>query len=94
MREASPNVDAIGGTLEVRFGDQVVRHELTIGGGHAGGQLGWVHVGLGAATSAEARVHWPDGTVGPWQAVGVDGFAVLDRDAPGPRAWQPGAPLP
>jgi hypothetical protein len=94
VREAGPNVDAIGGTLEVRFGDQVVRRELTIGGGHAGGQLGWIHVGLGAATSAEARVRWPDGSDGPWQAVEVDGFAVLDRDAGGPMAWQPGAPLP
>ena len=28
----------------------VTRRELTIGGGHIGGQLGWIHVGLGAAT--------------------------------------------
>ena len=26
------------------------RREITVGGGHAGGQLGWLHVGLGSAT--------------------------------------------
>ena len=40
--------------------------ELTIGGGHASGELGWVHFGLGDADAAEVRVRWPDGEVGPW----------------------------
>jgi len=88
------NGDAIGAVVEVRFGDQVLRREITIGGGHAGGQLGWIHAGLGGASSADVRVRWPDGTVGPWQSVGVDGFAFLDRGSATPEAWQPGTPLP
>ena len=34
-----PNRDAVGGWIELRCGDRVQRRELTIGGGHAGGQL-------------------------------------------------------
>ena len=30
-------------------GDRVMRREVTVGGGHAGGQLGWIHFGLGDA---------------------------------------------
>ena len=97
VRQAAPNVDAIGAVLEVRVGGpdgSVVRRELTIGGGHAGGQLGWVHVGLGDATSAELRVQWPDGTEGPWQSVPLDTFAIIDRDAAAVQPWTPGTPLP
>jgi hypothetical protein len=79
IQQPAPNVDAIGGWLEVRAGSTTWRRELTIGGGHAGGQLGWIHVGLGAATAVEVRVRWPDGEVGAWQPVAADGFVVLDR---------------
>jgi enediyne biosynthesis protein E4 len=84
----APNVDAIGGVLEVRSGATTWRRELTIGGGHAGGQLGWIHTGLGAATAVEVRIRWPDGTAGDWQPVTVDRFYVIDR-ATGIAAWQP-----
>lgn len=94
VRQPAPNVDAIGGWLEVRAGSTTWRRELTVGGGHASGQLGWLHVGLGAATSAEARVRWPDGAVGPWKAVAANSFVVLDRAAVAPSAWQPGSPFP
>jgi enediyne biosynthesis protein E4 len=91
VQQPAPNVDAIGAWLEVRAGTTTWRRELSVGGGHAGGQLGWIHIGLGGATSAEARVRWPDGTVGPWQPMGVDSFAILDRSA-GPQPWTPSAP--
>ena len=73
------NVDAIGGWLDVRVGDTVVRRELTIGGGHAGGQLGWIHVGLGPETRVEVRVRWPDGEIGPWMPVAADSFGIVRR---------------
>ncbi len=87
--QPAPNQHAVGGWIEVKRADgAVIRRELTVGGGHAGGQLGWWHFGLGAATETEVRVLWPDGTEGPWQKVAADGFYRLARDAE-PEAWQP-----
>ena len=60
------NRDAIGSWIEVKVGDRIQRREVTIGGGHGGGQLGWTHVGLGSADEAQVRVQWPDGEIGPW----------------------------
>ena len=75
----APNRDAIGAWIEVRVGDALQRRELTVGGGHVGGQLGWTHFGLGPASRAEVRVTWPDGEVGPWIGVDADQFAIIDR---------------
>jgi hypothetical protein len=86
--QTGPNRDAIGSWIQVRFGDRTVERELTIGGGHASGELGWVHVGLGEAGSAEVRIRWPDGEVGPWQEVAANAFVTIPRDGE-PTAWTP-----
>ncbi|HXZ16257.1 MAG TPA: CRTAC1 family protein [Roseiarcus sp.] len=86
--EDGPNRDAIGGWIEVRCGDKVERRELTIGGGHAGGQLTWTHFGLGEATEAEARVIWPDGEAGGWTKLQGDAFYLMKRGA-APERWTP-----
>jgi hypothetical protein len=91
LAQAAPNVDAIGAWVEVRTGDRVARRELTVGGGHAGGQLGWIHFGLGGASSADVRVVWPNGETGPWQHVGANGFFTLTRGTDGAHTWSPGA---
>jgi hypothetical protein len=90
--EPPPNVDAIGAWVEVRVGDRSTVREVTVGGGHAGGQLGWLHVGLGEASAAEVRVQWPDGETGPWMTVPANGFAIIERDASGAVPWDPGEP--
>jgi len=90
--QTGPNVDAIGAWIEVKIGDVTLRRELTIGGGHVSGQLGWTHFGLGSASSAQVRVRWPDGQTGPWMLVQADQFAYLDRGASSPRTWSPGKP--
>ncbi len=87
LRQVGPNRDAIGAWLELRVGDRVVAREITVGGGHAGGQLGWIHLGLGPADRAEVRVQWPDGTVGPWLSVRAGTHVILERDAPEPEPW-------
>jgi hypothetical protein len=92
VTEPGPNRDAIGGWLEVKMGDTVMRREITVGGGHVGGQLGWVHVGLGDAHEADVRVLWPGGVAGPWIRVGADAFVDLDRASGAARAWTPPAP--
>jgi hypothetical protein len=89
--QAGPNRDAIGSWIQVRFGDHTVERELTIGGGHASGELGWVHVGLGDADSAEVRIRWPDGEVGPWQEVAANRFVTIPRGGK-PTTWTPTEP--
>lgn len=80
VKQPAPNPDAIGGWLEVTLGDKVLRRELTIGGGHAGGQLGWWHFGLGDAAETTAAVIWPDGTRSEWTGLSANGFYVLERN--------------
>lgn len=87
--QPSPNVDAIGAWIEVRAGGVTSRRELVVGGGHAGGQLGWVHFGLGSAATAEIRVRWPDGEMGAWQSVDADGFVIVDRATGQVTRWTP-----
>jgi hypothetical protein len=87
--QPGPNRNAIGSWIEVRVGDRTNQRELTIGGGHAGGQLGWVHFGLGDADTAEVRVLWPDGQAGPWLELSANQFASIERGAAEPRPWTP-----
>jgi hypothetical protein len=91
LAQPGSNRDAIGAWIEVRVGDTVLHREVTSGGGHAGGQLGWIHFGLGPASEAQVRVRWPDGAVGPWIRVAADQFATIDRGATEPLPWQPPA---
>lgn len=94
LRQNSGNRDAIGAWLEVEAGGRVQRREILIGGGHASGALGSVHVGLGEATAARLRVLWPGAKPGdtaltsPWFDAAADGFYLLDRQR-GLVAWQP-----
>ncbi len=61
LRDAGGNTQAIGARVEVTSDAGQQWQELSIGGGHAGGQAGALHFGLGAAEHAEITVHWPDG---------------------------------
>ena len=80
LDQPAPNRDAIGSWIEIRCeGMPVMRREVTVGGGHAGGQVGWWHFGLGDIASAEVRVIWPDGVSGDWQPVDAGGFYILKR---------------
>jgi hypothetical protein len=88
LRQAAPNVDAIGAFLEVRCKDVVMRREITSGGGHASGKLGFWHFGLGGEAEADVRVIWPDGTEGEWQRVASNGFYVVERGK-APASWTP-----
>jgi enediyne biosynthesis protein E4 len=83
------NRDAIGAVIELRRGDRVERHEVTSGGGHVSGSVGWLHFGLGAADAADLRVVWPDGTEGDWMTLPAATFQILKPGLP-PEAWTPG----
>ena len=72
------NRDAIGAWIEVKNGERVLRREVLAGGGHASGQSGFWHFGLGTTAEAELRVIWPGGTVGDWQTLSADSFYSVE----------------
>lgn len=86
LEQDGANRDAIGARLEVRCDKVVLSREITVGGGHAGGQSGWHHFGLGGLTRSAVRVVWPDGETGDWQDVDTDRFYVVARGK-APVAW-------
>ena len=79
LHQDGVNRDAIGAFIEVKTGDHLQRRETTSGGGHASGQIGPWHFGLGTATEAEVRVIWPDGTTGEWQSLQADQIAEISN---------------
>lgn len=82
VRQEVPNTFAVGAWVEVR--DALGRHwsqEITVGGGHGGGDAGPLHFGLGTSVAAEVRVHWPEGAVSPWLALAANRYVDLHRQA-------------
>src|SRR2546425_1328821 len=96
LRQVGGNRDAVGAGIGVDIGGRTLRREVTVGGSHSGGQLGWVHFGLGAARLARVRVQWPHGDWGPWLSLAANHFTYVER---GPLQssdqmvpWQPPRP--
>ena len=79
LRQDDANRNAIGAWIEVRAAGRIQRHEVVVGGGHASGQAGWIHFGLGAADAVEIRVQWPDGSWSPWRRSATDRFLLIER---------------
>jgi hypothetical protein len=77
LRQDDANRDAIGSWIEVKTDQGIQQRELTIGGGHASGELVPVHFGLGNASSAQVRITWPDGQIGQWQSVDANQTYVI-----------------
>jgi enediyne biosynthesis protein E4 len=68
------NLNAIGAWVEVRVGERVIARENFSGGGHVSGKLGALHMGVGGATEAEARVIWPGGDTSEWTKLKANEF--------------------
>ncbi len=92
LSQSGPNRQAVGSWIEVRIGERILLREVTVGGGHAGGQMGWIHFGLGLTDQAEVRVTWPDGEIGPWLSLEANTFAIVERGAEAAQAWRPAQP--
>lgn len=87
--QPGPNRDGVGSWVEIRSEARLTRREITVGGGHAGGQAGWRHFGLGSSVEAELRVVWPDGSATEWERIEGNAFYIIERGKPA-RRWQPG----
>lgn len=79
LAQEGVNPNAIGAFIELQAGDRTAVREVTIGGGHAGGQIGAEHFGLGAEESVKVRVIWPDGQAGEWQTMSANQRIALTR---------------
>jgi hypothetical protein len=74
------NRRAVGAWIELRTDAGLQSREVTVGGGHAGGQALAQHFGIGAAKTADVRVIWPDGIEGAWQSITPNTRTVISRD--------------
>ncbi|MHA6344912.1 CRTAC1 family protein [Roseivivax sp. CAU 1761] len=89
LAQPGPNRHAVGAWIEARSPDGVQAREVTVGGGHAGGRAGPVHLGLGRHAGAEIRVRWPDGAWSNWQRLEAGRTHLLRRGANGRLSAEP-----
>ena len=87
ISQDGPNRDAIGATLNIKIGNRSLVRKQSVGGGHASGHLGFVHVGLGNAERAEIRIRWPDGEWSPSYRVFANNHVVIRRNARDAAYW-------
>jgi len=92
LRQPKTNRHALGARLAIKTGNKSQVRQINIGGGHASGQLGFVHVGLGVAERATVRVQWPDGEWSAAYRVFANHFAVIDRGQQHVSYWYPPEP--
>ncbi len=81
LKQTGGNRDAVGAWVEIDLGGRTIRQELSVGGGHASGHMGWMHFGLGTATQVKLRVQWPHGGWSDWTTAAANTQYVMDKDA-------------
>ncbi|MDE0307538.1 MAG: CRTAC1 family protein [Albidovulum sp.] len=80
LRQQSGNVNAVGAKIEIAADSLNKFREIQVGGGHAGGQAGYEHFGLGRRASVRLRVMWPDGATSEWIDLPAGRHYVIWRD--------------
>jgi enediyne biosynthesis protein E4 len=83
------NPSAVGSLISVRTGTRTQTRRIQIGGGHASGQTGFVHVGLGVSERATIRVQWPDGEWSHPYRVFANQHVRIIRGEANARYWYP-----
>ncbi|MEE9315017.1 MAG: CRTAC1 family protein [Rhizobiaceae bacterium] len=83
------NRNAIGAKVTVKTGNLTQSRTIQIGGGHASGQLGFVHFGLGVAERTKIRVQWPNGDWSHEYRVFSNNFVQISRNKPDALYWYP-----
>ncbi|MBO6756262.1 MAG: CRTAC1 family protein [Roseibium sp.] len=84
-----PNSRAVGARISVKIGNRTVVRDVQVGGGHASGQLGFVHFGLGVSERAQVRIRWPDGDWSHSYRVFANSHVIVERGAAQARLWYP-----
>lgn len=83
------NRNAIGAKISVKTGNLNQSKTIQIGGGHASGQIGFSHFGLGVAERATIRVQWPDGDWSHPYKVFANNHVVIKRGNDAANYWYP-----
>ena len=87
LSNGAVNPQGIGASISVKTGNRFQTKTVAIGGGHASGQMGFSHFGLGQADIAQVRVKWPQtGWSAPFQ-VFANTHVILDRETNSLRTW-------
>ncbi len=89
LAQPDTNRNAVGARISVKLGNQTMTRAISVGGGHASGQAGFVHFGLGTAERAEIRVKWPDGEWSHTYKAFADNFVRIERGKPAASYWLP-----
>lgn len=89
LRNGAINPMAVGAKIAVKIGNLSQSRTVQIGGGHASGQTGFQHVGLGVAERATVRVQWPDGSWSHEYRVFANNFVVIERGKDQAAYWYP-----
>jgi hypothetical protein len=84
-----PNSRAVGAKISVRIGTRTIVKDIQVGAGHASGQMGFVHFGLGVAERANVRIKWPDGDWSHSYRVFANGHVIIERGAENAKLWYP-----
>ena len=90
LAQPNPNRNAVGARIAVKTGTRTMTRTVQVGGGHASGHAGFVHLGLGTAERAEIRVQWPDGEWSFPYRVFANQFVTVDRERSQAAYWYPG----
>lgn len=89
LQNGKVNTNAVGAKIFVKTGNLNQTRTIQIGGGHASGQIGFTHFGLGVAERANVRVQWPNGDWSHEYRVFANNFVVIPKTAPGALYWYP-----
>lgn len=83
------NRAGVGAKIVVKTGNLSQSRVVHVGGGHASGQIGFVHFGLGVAERASVRVQWPNGDWSHPYRVFANNFVQIPRGKPDALYWYP-----
>ena len=73
------NTDAIGAMIEISDGSRTQIREIRAGNHFVSQNPAEAHFGLGAATSVDITITWPDGTQKSLNAVAADQYLVVNQ---------------
>ncbi len=89
LQNGKINRNAVGAKIAIKTGNLTQTRTIQVGGGHASGQAGFVHVGLGVAERASIRIKWPDGEWSHQYRVFANNFVVVRKNSREPLYWYP-----